>query len=333
MQQSGVQTMTVTSVIIQTMFVYGSAFFEGLRTRFSRPATATSTPTSTSTPSTAVPTGVPFKNSTDPCAINLPDTLSFQEPLANGLKPSDIVIYSGGDSYERRTTGFGNITSTYLRKFADHHGYNLVFCDELDYDKSLTVNGVKYGAQWHRIFAFSGVMKRFPEAKYLVWLDDDILAPYPETDMLNHYINMLESSHRTFILIGDDIETQVLNSGMYFAKISPFVQWVMAELIQIGLENENFYTSHHHFEQTCLRELRKRHTFDEQVKIIKHREGVYNFNTFVNIDQIKAQPTDAFIHFINMPHPRRLELMNEYLGVIRQWRGMVPANCTYPLSL
>lgn len=325
---TSVSVVVVTTVMVKTVFV-PSLLFEGFRRV--GPKSTTITLGGTSTTSSTDPT--PSLVNQDPCAQNIPDTLSFLEPLSSNVKPSDIVIYSGGDSLERRTTGFGNITSTYLKKFTDYHGYNLAFCDELDYDKSLVMNGVKFAPNWHRIFAFKSLMKRFPDAKYVVWLDDDILVPFHETHMLNHYINWMESQKRIQVLIGDDIETQVLNSGMYFARIGPFLSWLIDEIIATGFERDGFYSTKFHHEQSCLRDLRSRHNFIEHVKIIPHREGIYNFNTFVNIDAIKAKPTDAFIHFINMPHPKRLELMGQYLEVAAKWRSSVPSNCTYPMAV
>lgn len=270
----------------------------------------------------------------DPCIESIPDSLAFIEPLKAPLQPSDILIYSGGQSYERRTSGFGEITSEYLRRFANHHGYNLVFLDELDYDRTLELRKIKFEPSWHKIFAFKSAIERYPNVKYVVWLDDDILVPHNETDMLNHYINMMEEAPEIEILIGDDIDTQVLNAGMFFARASQFTRLVMEEaLFQIGFENDGHFTKNLHFEQSCIKALRDRQGPEDKIRVISHRDGLFNFNTFANIPELMAKPTDAFIHCLSMPPEIKLRFIEKHLNLIDQWYQSLPSNCSYPMKL
>jgi len=273
-----------------------------------------------------------FRDPSDPCQKGLPDALSFSETLRTSVLSSEIVLFSGGDSRERRTTGFGQISSEHLMAFAQHHGYNLVFLDTLEYEKSLTYGGASFSHHWHRTFALPQLRRLFPEAKYFVWMDDDILVPYPETDMLNHYINIMEVDLSMHILVGDDIHTQVLNSGLMFTRNTDFVFWFMEELKQVGLEDQARLSKQSFQEQSCMVILRQRHNFDRKIRVITHREDRYNFNTFVDVSQIQARTGDAFVHFVNLNADRRLEKMQAMIEEVFAWRSSLPAHCSFRVA-
>lgn len=267
----------------------------------------------------------------DPCRLNVPSSLLFMEPLASALLPQDIVLFSGGHSLERRTTGFGSITSQHLQRFAKHHGYNLAFLDELEYSRSLLVHNITFAPNWHRVFAFHSLIERFPEAKYLVWLDDDILVPYHETDMLNHYINLMESDEDVQLLIGTDIGGREMNTGMFFAKNTQFTAWTMDALLAVGMENEGHLARFHYHEQEALTLLRRTHQLTTEIKIIPHRDRLYNFNTFAGRAGNLARYTDAFIHYLDMSPENRMQQMKNMVERVGTWRASV-LNCTFPIS-
>lgn len=266
----------------------------------------------------------------DACTENIPDSLSFLEPLINGLTASGILIYSGGHSYERRTSGFGALTSKCLRDFCDHHGYNLVFLDELKYEP--VYNGTAFSPQWHRVFAYEHLKAMYPHVKYIVWIDDDILIPYPETHMLNHYINKMEEDTNIEMMLADDIDIQELNTGMMVMRNSQFTSWVVSNLPMIGLEFNAHFATEPLYEQDCLKILRHRHALQTPIRVIHHRDGRYNFNSLVNVPGMKARPTDAFIHFLGISGEARAERMKVFLHRATVWRASVPSNCTYPIQ-
>lgn len=273
------------------------------------------------------------KSPKDPCFRGLPDALSFIEPLNPSLKPNEIVLYSGGHSYERRTTGFGAISSEELKKLAAYHGYHLAFLDELDYDRQLLVNGIPFAPQWHKIFAFDSLRQRFPNARYYVWLDDDILSLFPESNMLNHYINMVEADMSIEMLIGDDIQTQVLNTGMYIVRNNEFIAELMQQIILMGLEDDGFLAKNHFHEQGSLKVLRVRLNLEAKIPIIQHRDGPYNFNTFHNIWGNYAWPLDAFVHHVCCTAQQKESIMKSRLRWAQSWRDQMPQNCTFPINV
>lgn len=116
-------------------------------------------------------------SSTDPCTVALPNALSFTEPLVSSVRPDQVVIFTGGDSLERRKSGFGFLSAESILDLAAHQGYQVVFLDQVNYDKSLSYNGYTFKPEWHRIFALPEIRKMFPDAKYFVQMDDDILVP------------------------------------------------------------------------------------------------------------------------------------------------------------
>lgn len=269
---------------------------------------------------------------TDPCLANIPDALSFKEALCDQILSKDIVILSGSHNIDRATSDFGKFSADHLRRFADFHGYTLVFLHELDYDKSMYYKGVQFSNHWHKPFAFPVLRKNYPDAKYFVWLDDDVLVPYPETDMLNHYVNAMQADQSVHILVGEDIQSQVLNAGMYFMKNSPFSFWIMEEIKEIGLEQKGHWATNYHHEQSCMVEVRKRHSLENHIRVISHRQGRYNFNTFVDKSEILAKVGDAFVHYVSMPQGK-LDRMKAFMKEVAQWRASVPDSCNYPYQI
>lgn len=269
----------------------------------------------------------------DPCMFGVPDALSFIEPLKPNLKPSEVVLFSGGDSYQRRTSGFGAITSEQFMKLAAYHGYQLVFLDELDYDRKLIVNGTHFAPLWHKTFAFKSLRARFPHAKYYVWLDDDILSLFPESDMLNHYINIVEADSSIELLIGDDTGTNELNAGMYIVRNTEFIAELMQKIILMGLEDNGFLAKYHYHEQDGLRILRKRHNLQAKIPIIKHRTGPYHFNTYHNIFNFFARPLDTFVHHVCCTVEQKEAIMKDRLKWAQSWREKMPKDCIYPVNI
>lgn len=281
----------------------------------------------------ALPTGQDWAH----CTENLPDSLSFEEPLRDTLIPRDIVIFSGGDSLERRTQGFGKITSEQLQKLAKEKGYRLVFLDELDYCPDLIYKDTRYSHHWQRVFAMPALRKTFPDAKYFVWLDDDILVPYPETDMINHYINMMEVCPEVQFIYGYEGASYVLNSGMFFMRNTDFTFGVYEAAKELGLENEAYLATRFGHEQGAIIEIRKRYNLEKFIWAMPHRHGRYNYNTFFRDSfydhpDMRSRDTDAFIHFTGMNCFAREVHMKALLERVQEWRKGVK-NCVFPIDM
>lgn len=271
-------------------------------------------------------------------SVEIPHCLSFQEPLVGGLRPEDIVIFSGGDSLKRRKELFGAITSEALTAFAGHHGYRLAFLDELEYDTSRTHAGTKYHPAWCRVFAMPALRSKYPDAKYFVWLDDDILVVHEETDMLNHYINKMErdpSWEMTFVEEGAQL---VLNSGMFIMRSTNFGFDNYKQLLDIGLEDDGKLAREFGYEQDAMAIHRKRHGLQDSIRIIKHREDpVYGFNLFSRRavwDALDAWAYwgDAFVHFLGATAKTRDWHMRLWLVRKREWKRKLPASLNLPVQ-
>lgn len=271
------------------------------------------------------------------CSKDVPDALAFIEPLVPSIKPSDIVIFSGGDSLKRRSSGFGKVSADSLEKFAKHHGYRIIFLDQMEYNRSLKVGNVQYTGHWHRAFAMPDLRVKFPDAKYFVWFDDDIMVPYPETDMLNHYVNLMEADPNWEMLYGDEGAHYVLNSGMYIAKNTDLSFHAYSEAILIGLENDARLSHTFGHEQEAIIIYRERFNVKDKIRVIGHRESVYNFNTLcrhVSWDPpaMVARDGDAFVHFAGLNPAERINLMGSMLRRIGAWRKQ-RRHCKYPVAL
>lgn len=272
------------------------------------------------------------------CHDNVPEALSFVEPLDDRVQPAEIVIFTGGDSYERRITGFANMSSASIEAFTAHHGYSLQFLDELNYNYRLEHNGHKFSGHWHRVFALPALRKAHPDAKYFVWLDDDILVPYPQSDMLNHYINMMESNFLWQMLYTEEAEAYVLNSGMFIMRNNNLTFWAYEEAIKIGCENGGYLSWHFGHEQTAIAEVRHRHRLQQQIQVLKHRDGPYNMNTFArwagqDSPEMRVQPGDAFVHFLGGNGAAKLKRMQDWMWPIEAWRQSIPKSCEFPVEL
>lgn len=283
----------------------------------------------------------PSTTQTSPCTTNeyswIPDSLRFIEPLSPNLRPHDIVLFSGGHSASRRMHGFAKLSADSIMAFAKHHGYNCVFLDQLNYDRSLLLNGIKFTDHWHRVFAMPDLRKRFPDAKYFVWFDDDILVPFVETHMLNHYVNLMEADDAWQMLYGEEGADYVLNSGMFIMKNTDFSFDAYRRAIRIGLEKDGHLARNFGHEQGAIIKVRKRGSLSHRIRIIRHRDGPYNFNNFerdAGHDRpgTRAQFGDAFVHFTGLDGDIRGDLMGRLIRMVAIWRISNPRCLSYPVN-
>lgn len=277
-------------------------------------------------------------NKDDLCRRNLPSSLSFIEPLVDSIKPEEVVIFTGGDSYQRRQSGFALLSGDSIRDFAKYHGYQQIFVDELDYDKSLQYGGYTYRPQWHRVFAMPSLRAKYPTAKYFIWMDDDVLVPYKDTHMLNHYINLMEADPEWQMVYGDEAPEYVMNSGFFIMKNTDFSFDLYSKAIELGTENNGHLSREYFLEQEAVHVLRKRHGLEKQIHIIPHRDGRYNFNTFARQTSFDppgsmVQSGDAFVHFLGQSPADKLRKMRNTIQQVATWRKQKPAYCTYPVPL
>lgn len=273
----------------------------------------------------------------DPCNRDLPSALSFVEPLNESIRPDQVVIFTGGDSLQRRQSGFPLLSAQSISQFAEHHGYGLVFLDQVDYDKTLTHGNVTFHPMWHRIFALPSIRQMFPDAKYFVQMDDDILAPYKETDMLNHYINLMEKEGSWMMTYGEEPGDLVLNAGFFIMKNADFCFDAYETAMDIGLENNGHLAHFFGHEQEAIIQYRKRNRLYSKIRVIKRRQGPYNFNTFarnVAWDKPagKARRGDAFVHFLGQPADVRVTKMTALIRESEAWYSSRPQSCRYPVQ-
>lgn len=280
-------------------------------------------------------TGCPF-DFDEECIAGLPGSLTFKEPLINGLEPSDIVIFTGGDSLERRQSGFGAMSAESIEAFANHHGYRLCFLDTLDYDKTLTHKDVKFAPFWHRVFALGSLRNRYRDAKFFLWLDDDFLVPYPETDMLNHYVNLMQNITVSQMLYAMETYPIVLNSGFILMKNTDFVFDLYDKAKDQGLKNNAWLARNFGHEQGAIVDLRREFELDDKVIVMPQRQKRYNFNTFArnctwDEPNMVAKDGDAFVHFLGNWHKE--ERMKDWLEMVGAWRSSVPEHCEFPIDI
>lgn len=274
----------------------------------------------------------------DVCKFRLPSALSYIEPLQESIRSDQIVIITGGDSLARRQSGFAKLSADSIREFAGHNGYKLVFLDEVNYDKSLTFKGVKFHAMWHRVFALPVIRKMFPGAKYFVQMDDDILVPYKETQIVNHLINRMESDQEWLMTYGEEGGSYVLNSGFFIFKNTDFAFDAYQQATDIGTENAGYLARYFGHEQEAILQVRKRNRVEHHIRVLPHRQGHYNFNTFAreaswDPDGAKAVRGDSIVHYLGQPADVRVTKMKELLSEVEEWRRMHPKRCTYPIQL
>lgn len=272
------------------------------------------------------------------CLQGLPSSLSFTEKLRSPLMPSDVVIFSGGESLERRENGYSRLSAQSIELFALTHGYRYVFLDQLEYNKALKVGDIIFSPHWHRVFAIPALRAAFPDAKYFVWLDDDILVPYRETDMLNHYINYMELSDQFQMMYGDEGDDYVLNSGFFIMKNTEFSFNAYKQAVELALTNNAQLAHHFGHEQEAIAKVRSMNGYDNQILILEHRHDRYNFNTFArearqDTPGMKAIYGDAFVHFTGQNAITREQKMLMIMKHVDQWRRAVPSFCTYPIQI
>lgn len=269
------------------------------------------------------------------CIRDLPDSLSFSEPMIKGLEPGEIMIFSGGHARSRRQSGFGRISADSLVALANFHGYKIKFLDEIDYEKRLVHMNETFGACWQKIFA-AEALKTFTEIKYFVWFDDDIIAPYAETDMLNHYVNLMASNPEWLIMYGDEGGSFVLNAGFYIFHNHPRVFEIFEEVLDIGATTRLRWTFG--YEQEAMATYRQTAGLESQIKVISHRDGPYNINTFMRYAdhdpvEVSARRGDAFVHFLGMGPKAREARMTAHMADAENWRRSRPSFCKYPVSI
>lgn len=268
------------------------------------------------------------------CYDSVPSALSFKESLVRGVKPEDIVIYSGCHSASVRKSGWRSWTSIHLSKLAYHHGYTLRFLDELKID----FDGY-FRPQWLRVFALPTLRREFPNAKYFVWLDDDIVAPYHETDALNHYINIMEANPEARMLFVKEPPPVMLNSGFIIMKNTKFVFDVYEEVKRIAREPGNIWATQHGYEQDAVIEYIKRNSaLSDKFLLLPNRDGIYSINTFVPNEGTKFpgaanKPGDPFVHVLGAPEPRRMRDILTLVRSMEVWRASLPPGCVYPVDM
>lgn len=268
----------------------------------------------------------------------VPDSLRFIEPLAESLKPSDILILTGGDCKARRLYGFPKLTADSVFEFAAYHGYHLAFLDELDYDRQLIFEGTKFHVYWQRVFALPAARERFKDVKYIVWLDDDILIPYQETHMLNHYVNQMEADDNWEMTYAEEGFGYVLNSGLFIMKNRVFAHNVYGMAKIIGLENNGYLAHLFGHEQEAIIEVRKRYGLQHQIRVLPHRQGIYNINSFYR-ETIYDPPGsrwkegDAFVHLLGSSGHLREQRILRLLHNVQDWRKSIPSHVKFPINL
>jgi len=229
--------------------------------------------------------------------------------------------------------GYGKISGDSIEAFAKHHGYKMVFIDQLKWNASLNYNGKRFHPAWSRVFALPAVRSAFPRTKYIVWFDDDVLVPYPETHMLNHYINLMERDRDWHITVAEEGMAYELNSGMIVMKNTEFSHETYEAILDKG-----WATNLHKlfgWEQDALKEVRKEMDMQSEIRIIKHREGNYNFNNFFSerfydTPGTRAQFGDAFVHFLGMNKADREWEMGDWMRRVKEWREALPSGISLP---
>lgn len=272
------------------------------------------------------------------CLMDLPSSLSFFEPLSSEISAQEVVIYTGGHSLQRCTEPFALYSASSLLALAKHHGYSICFLDQLDYSKELIHLGYSYANQWQKVFAMEALRGQYPRAKYWVWVDDDILAPYPETSMLNHYINLMEQDSQCHIMVVREGFTYQLNTGIIIMRNSQIVVDIFDFLKEAGAENGGRLARTFGHEQDAMFQARIRMRLLNEIKFVSSRDGPYNFNTFArdaewDLHGAKAQYGDAFVHFLGQSPDDRKNGMAQILDSVQKWRETVPRSCVYPIGI
>jgi hypothetical protein len=187
------------------------------------------------------------------------------------------------------------------------------------------------------VFALPDVQRRWPKAKYIVWFDDDILVPYPETNMLNHYINMMEADPDWEMTYGEEGAEYVLNSGMFLMKARDFGYNVYKRALEVGLEDNHELARNFGHEQGAIITIRHRDGLERFIRVISHRDGVYNFNTFArnsgyDKEGMRARPGDAFVHFTGHHSGTRFRMMKELIESVQEWRCSIDPRFLVPIT-
>ena len=268
------------------------------------------------------------------CYRDVPSALAFQEPLVSSVKPYEIVVYSGCHSARDRQSGWRATTGMALAKLAVHHGYIIRFLDEvqIEFDYS-------FAPQWLRVFALPALRKSFPSAKYFVWFDDDIIAPYHETDMLNHYINIMEGNGEARMLFVREPPPVMLNSGFIIMKNTEFVFDVCEKVKSIAREPGVIWATRHGYEQDAVIEYIKRNPqLSSKFLLLPNRQGIHSINTYIpntttNFPGATNKPGDPFVHVLGAPPDRRARDIQNLVKAAEAWRASLPPGCTYPVDL
>lgn len=272
------------------------------------------------------------------CFLHAPNCLTFVEPLVDSLKPGDITIFTGGDSFERRQKGFARISADTISEFSRHHGYNLIFMDQLKLEQP--TNGHRFTPHWDRAFALADLRSRFSTSRYFVWIDDDVIVPYYETDTLNHWINLMEADPEWEMMFAIEVESVFLNSGMIVFKNHDFAFGLYKVLVNF---HSGKWASTPLYEQSALVEYlnmpENRHLLGSKIRRINTRQGQYTFNNFLRCALVEEfqfgryRKGDAFAHILGTPNPIRDIYAAKLMEDVDNWRDSFPSHCKYPIQV
>jgi hypothetical protein len=246
------------------------------------------------------------------------------------LNPSDIVILTGGDRRPRQGS-FADISWRQIKALAETHGYCLENILDLPFDKRLEYKGVRFAPYWLRVFAMPAAAKKYPEARYFVWLDDDVMVPYASTHMLAHYINILYSEPGGHFLFTSDVYGRPINSGIFIMRNVEWAHEFMMRVREVGLEDGARLAHKIFHEQEAISILNEREGLwkSRHIMVVSKRQGHFNINTFF----VQAKFGDAFIHLAGLSRANRDRQAKDIEGKAQKLVSLLKTRFNLPLDI
>lgn len=273
------------------------------------------------------------------CIVDLPSCLSYREPLSTSLDPSAITILFGSESQLKRSHGSGQLAYEAIQAFAAHHQYRLLAMDEIDYGQSLLF-GMNYHEHWAKVFAMRMLRNVHPGAKYFVYMDENILAPFPDTHLLNHYINMMEADAEWKMLTVEARDHTLINTSLIIFKNDDFCFHVLNQSLHYAANNDKNLVTDAPFEQAALAHLLR----SQDPASLPHRpmpahNPPHSLNTLYWLNFAEAAgPLDRFQYgdgLVRLPGGNEYHKLRAMRGILEEaamWRKGRPESCSYPVT-
>lgn len=227
-----------------------------------------------------------------------------------------------------------------IKDLAAHHGYNIIRMDELKMDLSSKLDAGRYHPKWKKLHTMSALRSAHPHSKYFIFIDENLLAPHPETDVFNHYINMMEAEPEWKMLTTQPPSHNVINTSLMvfknddfcfsaFSQSIEYAQNVLKELVKNGPHEKGALAQY----------LRSVDIDGVHHRTVPAQGPPYSLNTIYWLNFCEASGPldryeygDAIIQFPGDLDGFKMRAMRGVKQEAEAWKKARPSFCNYPIT-